>query len=104
MEIGCSCVCSIDGESADVSNVHWPKARKEHTCCECGAAIIPGQRYERASGLWDGSWDTYKTCKVCVSIRDDLCPRGFEYTFLRETIWECFGLDYVTGELYGEDD
>lgn len=98
MDIGCSCICSYDGEAPDVSNTTWPKARKEHECCECGEAIEPGQRYERTSGLWDGFWDTFKTCRACVRIRADVCCGGFVYGELRELISEEFGFDYVTGE------
>ena len=39
------------------------RARKHHTCCECGFVIHPGDVYEETRGLWDGRWDTYKTCK-----------------------------------------
>jgi len=98
MDIGCSCICSFDGEGPDVSDTNWPKARKEHMCCECGEAIKPGQRYERTSGLWDGAWSTYKTCEACARIRDDLCGCGFIYGELREAISEAFGFDYVMGE------
>jgi hypothetical protein len=96
----CLCTCTYDADRPEVSDINWPKARKAHECCECGEAIGFGQRYERVKGLWDGHWDTYKTCLTCVRIRDDLCPRGFIYSALRETIWECFGVDYVSGELW----
>lgn len=48
------------------------KARKAHTCCECGKAINPGQMYQRITGKWDGNVRTYKTCEPCADLRDSL--------------------------------
>lgn len=98
MDLGCSCVCSVDYDAAQVYNEKTVKARKEHKCCECGETIQRGESYEYVSGLWDGSWDHYRTCEMCVRIRDDLCCGGFIFGELRETIWEAFDFDYVTGE------
>lgn len=103
MDIGCSCSCSMDGERPVVFEEHWPKARKEHVCVECGETIKLGQRYEYASGLWDGFWDHHKTCKTCVNIRNDVCCGSFIYGELREAIWETYGVDYVTGDIWEEE-
>jgi len=97
-DLGCACVCSMDHEGADVSGTMIITARKKHTCCECGEAISPGERYEVISGLWEGSWDRYKTCLPCQRIRDDLCSCGYLFGGLREAIWEALGFDYVSGE------
>ena len=100
MDIGCSCVCGYDGdgESASVCTIQMRKARKEHICCECGEKIQKGEKYEYVAGCWDGAWDTYKTCFVCLKIRDGICCGFYIYGTLRETIREEFYLDYVTGE------
>lgn len=45
------------------------RAKKEHTCCECWRLISPGDRYEHASGVWDGRPDSFKTCARCVGLR-----------------------------------
>lgn len=45
------------------------KARIGHECCECSHAIVPGERYEYASGIWDGRPDDFKTCLGCVGAR-----------------------------------
>ena len=60
--------------------------------------IQKGEKYEYVAGCWDGAWDTYKTCSVCLKIRDDICCGFYIYGTLRETIREEFYLDYVTGE------
>ena len=95
------CNCSLDTydyESPEFHSIDNPMARKTHVCCECGESILPGQTYESASGKWDGDVMTYKTCLVCARIRDDYCWGGYLYGGLRETLWECLGLDYVSGE------
>ncbi len=57
-------------EMPDVYRESRPRARKAHRCCECRGAIPAGEIYRLASGLWDGGWDTYKTCLDCVEIED----------------------------------
>lgn len=46
------------------------RARKQHRCCECRISIKPGDTYHRAEGLWDGSFQTFKTCTTCAEFRD----------------------------------
>lgn len=46
------------------------KARKQHTCCECGGSIEPEQQYRLVSGSWDGCMDSYKQCLPCVDARN----------------------------------
>jgi len=61
--------CYCDYEPADVYQATVRKARKEHSCDECGAKIIPGDRYENVFGVWEGSSSTWKTCAYCRDIR-----------------------------------
>ncbi len=65
-----ACVCDTDWDPPDVYHAARPLARKAHTCEECGQAIDPGDRYERAAGLYDGRWSVYKTCHRCLALRD----------------------------------
>jgi hypothetical protein len=51
-------------------DVLWPKARKEHRCCECRRVIGIGEQYQRWAGKWDGTVSSYKTCGYCAEIRD----------------------------------
>lgn len=46
------------------------RARKQHRCCECRISIKPGDTYSRVEGLWDGRFQTYKTCTPCAEARD----------------------------------
>lgn len=41
------------------------KARLPHTCYSCGYPIMPGEHYEHASGIWDGSADDYRRHLLC---------------------------------------
>lgn len=73
--------------------VTTPRARQAHTCCECGDTISPGEHYERAHGIWDGEWDTFRTCRICTRIRKDLCPCGWLYGDLREVVQDCLEVE-----------
>ncbi len=97
-----SCDCSYDTWDdylPAVCRTSWHIARKQHTCCECGLSIAPGERYERVEGCWEGTWSTFKTCDPCARIRKDYCASGWIYGELRDTLWECLGIDYITGEV-----
>ena len=94
-------MCSCDYEPWEWSSIVMPKARKEHTCCECGEPIKPGEVYEYATGSYDGQIDHYKTCVPCTRIRRDFCCGIMG---LREALWEALGYDYVTGESAYEDE
>lgn len=98
-----SCDCSIDGgyNYPEFWTESFPVARKEHTCCECREKIMPGQKYHRATGKWDGEWATYRTCMACYKIREHYCPHGYGLGDLRVTIMDCLGFDYLRP---GEDD
>jgi hypothetical protein len=62
------------------------KARKQHKCCECYVIIKAGDIYEKVVGKWDGEFCTFKTCKICVEIRDQIFC-SWEYS----NLWEVFG-------------
>jgi hypothetical protein len=65
------CIGSDDYDcSLDFQDVTWPKARKEHKCCECSRIIGVGEEYQRWAGKWDGTVESFKTCLRCVEIRD----------------------------------
>jgi len=51
---------------------HICAARKPHRCCECGAQIKKGERYQSASGMWDGHFARFSTCLPCADIRQEL--------------------------------
>lgn len=82
-----SCVCiEYDYDGPEFVSVADRKARKVHTCGECGEPIPRGQRYEVATGKWDGDFSTHKTCTVCRAIREDFMSCGFAYGRLWEDL------------------
>lgn len=101
------CSCNIDlydSEPLKFWSLVIRKANKEHKCIECGEVIPKGAYYERYSSLsYDGIWCTDKTCRTCARIRDSYFKNGFIIGSLRETLRECLGLDYVTGETDDEE-
>lgn len=88
------CVClDVDDSGPEVFSKTWRKARKDHRCCECGETIRPGQTYEYVKGLWDGSWDDFKTCAPCAKIRRDMFTCGYTYGFLKDDLSDHLGLE-----------
>lgn len=97
-----TCDCSVDSfdyESPSFFREETPTARKTYKCCECGGEIKPGQKYHKAVGVWDGEFQTWRTCWPCKSIRDEHCPHGYIFGGLVQTIWDCMGFDYREQEV-----
>ncbi len=68
-----SCYCDYgEGEPPKFSETRMVKARKEHKCIECLEPIKKGEEYQRCSGLWDGGFNTYRTCKHCADLRNEI--------------------------------
>lgn len=98
-----SCDCSAsDYDPATVCTVRMVRARKQHWCGECRRTILSGEQYEVVRGLWDGSWETHKTCLGCTRIRRHFCSEGWLYGGLPGQIWDCIGFDYTVDD--DEDD
>ena len=82
------------------------KARRRHTCVECGGVIDPGTLYWDIRGCWDGEWDHYRQCVPCNTAMIDGIQ---EHTGLEEEgpsfggVWdwwkgECDSRDYTEDE------
>lgn len=68
-------------------------ARKQHVCCECRQLIMPGNKYQYASGVWEGKPDSFKTCLPCANIRDEYMREvgeGVAFKELASCIGDCF--------------
>ena len=80
-------MCVYDCERYEVFTAKRRTAAKEHRCYECYRTIYPGERYERADGLYDGRWDSMATCPHCIEGRrflDVLCSGAWSYG----DVWE----------------
>ncbi len=88
--MSCSDVC-LDMDY-DVDNEFYAEvtytARKPYHCCECRETIVPGQRYERATGKADDHIWTVKTCAHCAAIRKALVCGSWQFGKLWEQIEE----------------
>lgn len=88
MESACSCY--VDLEPICPYTHLTPRARKEHTCDECGGMIKKGEQYHIHKGRCDGDWMQVKNCEQCETIRDDYgcgCIGGLD-----EAVYECLGI------------
>lgn len=86
--------CSfVDSEPAELFECKIVKARKSYRCEECGCEISPGDKYEYVRGLWEGYWDTFRTCLPCSRIRSTLMPCA-PYGGLKEYLHETFDLPF----------
>ena len=95
------CICDFDADQQpEFIRYSEVRARKEYKCCECGSPIHAGATYEYVVGKWEGDFDSFKTCIPCAAIRTDFCGSFGE---LRNDIWECLGLDYITGKTVDDD-
>jgi hypothetical protein len=86
-----------DGDGPSCSSEYVRTARKEHVCHECRKPIVRGQRYEYASGVWDGRPSSFKTCLLCVEIRTHFACDGWIYGEIWNDLAENFFPDMKAG-------
>jgi len=70
---GCADVCldmDSDSDSSDFWSESMVKARKPHTCAECGDIITAGALYERASGKSDGEMWSFARLGLAFFVQD----------------------------------
>lgn len=82
------CTCSIDAadcgaEAFDRYSRKMKTARRVFKCGECGSEISKGAEYEFAVGIYDGDRYPYRTCLLCVEIRE--C---FFCSWLHKSMWQ----------------
>lgn len=91
----CGCIYVGDYDGPEFHTETFPIAWKTHRCSGCGRDILKGEKYEYATGRWDGGFSTYKTCDECLSIRDVFFCEGYYYNevynFLEEHIADMDG-------------
>jgi hypothetical protein len=84
----CSSVCIAADEYAEQASFYRESehtARKQHQCCECHRPIEKGTRYFKATGVWEGEWNTYTQCLPCMEIQRTFSCGG---SWLYEGLWE----------------
>lgn len=93
-----SCICVDIDDECTLLRRTTRTARKEHKCVECRCVITLGQRYEEDVTLFEGEFAVYKTCVICVRIRDSLFECGWYYGHVWEAIHEAFCVDWNEDE------
>lgn len=85
----CACVYSpYEGDPPEFESTTQQKARKVHICCECGRKIMPGEKYERTSGMWDGAMQTFRICADCLSVLDSFFCDGRTFECMWDDLYE----------------
>ena len=96
-DIVCCPLQGNDGEGPSCHSQAIRKARKEHVCSECRETIPKGTKYDYSSGIWDGRAESYKTCLLCIEIRDHFACEGWIYEQLWGDLTENFFPDMKAG-------
>ncbi len=81
---------------ATIENIKVVRGKRDYRCCECRDPIPKGTEHEAYGGLWDGIFETYRTCIACRDLREALRPimrqawgeDCFTFGHVRETISE----------------
>jgi len=64
-----SCEC-IDSDPPEFMSQRIRTARKQGRCYECRCSIEPRTKYEETFGKWDGNVSNFKTCQLCLEVRN----------------------------------
>jgi hypothetical protein len=70
--MACQIDNASDGELVTLERHSTVTARKAHRCGECRAEIKIGESYEISKQLFEGEWTSFRSCLICVEIRDKL--------------------------------
>lgn len=79
------------------------RAKKEHRCSACSAAIQPGHRYFYVFTIWEGSHRTYKRCVRCQRMHEALRAICLKETFGEEWPNEALDCGHEFKERWGHD-
>jgi hypothetical protein len=94
------CICDFDGEPVEFYSSKMLVGRKEHECCECRRVIPKGVRHEHARMKYEGDWSEYRTCELCISVRNNLIRCGHDIG----TLWEVIRYHFEDSGTVGEGD
>lgn len=88
------CSCNISptwGVGPSFSDQRIQIANEEHFCGECKRKILPKEKYEYVSGIWDDYFEEYITCIDCLSVADVFFKKGRIYSGIWEIFTDQFG-------------
>lgn len=64
-----TCDCD-EGNPPEFCDARMVTARQAHVCDDCKRTVAKGERYERISGKWDGSFAVVVLYSDCRLVRD----------------------------------
>lgn len=79
-------MCYCDFDPPEFYNHKTVVGRKQHRCVECLRVIEIGEEQEVASGKWEGDFETFRTCKDCVSLRKSMGLDCFAHGMLVDDV------------------
>ncbi len=82
----CNCHCDYDPPSAFSQTQR--KARRLHTCSECGRIIQVGEQYLRTWGAWSRHQSTFNWCQHCEAAADIMKSIDECHCILFGGLWE----------------
>lgn len=94
------CISNGDGETVEMIRENDAvKARKQHQCHECRRPILKGQTHQVHVTKFDGDFEVYRTCQVCVEIRRGFsCDGSWTYGALWDDLTESF--EYINDSCF----
>ncbi len=70
------CIGAEPEGSCEFFHVEVRRARKPHKCSECSKEILSGERYEHATGKFEGDMWVADTCLICAEIAEAFYCNG----------------------------
>lgn len=86
-----------DGDTVDLIRSNEQKARTPHPCAECGRTIQAGETYLYECWVYEGSFDTLRTCGQCAAARRwlvEVCS-SWQYNWLGPELREHWDEDPI---------
>lgn len=79
---------------AQFENIKVVRGKRDYRCVECSKPIPKGAEHEAYSGLWEGEFETYRTCIPCRDLREALRP-------IMKQAWgeDCFTFGHVRANI-----
>lgn len=72
-------------------------ARKQHRCFGCGDPIMPGEKYQRWRGSFEGEFFSTAEHMICGKVYDSFCEAG-------DPVTEDYAYDWACDSQCGEED
>lgn len=79
----CACISADVNEFCEVLFDKHVQTRKSYRCGECGRAIAKGETCRLEKTVFEGEFNTHRTCIDCCSVREHLVC-----SFYYGAIWE----------------